>query len=268
MQNIIAAKDNPKIKQYRKLASQKKFRAESGMFVVEGMINCVDLIRSGADIVSVFYTEDAVERYRGQLKVSLIENFDSDKKFLITPAVADTMSDVGHTQGAFAVCKKFDIPLVSEALDSRGKYLVLDAVQDPGNLGTMIRTAAAVGIEGIILTGNTVELYNPKVVRSAMASMPLVKLFIENDFQRVVNILSDSDIITYAAVVSGGESASETVYPEGCAVVIGNEGRGLPDSHVALCARRVTIKMKGSLDSLNAAAAATILLWEMSGRGK
>ncbi len=266
---FISAKDNPKIKAYCKLASSKRARAEQGAFVVEGVINCLDIIRTeNIEITSLFYTEEALEKHRGELPVEVFEGFDEKRRFVITSEVARKMSQVEQASGAFVIARRLDIPFSAEALDPGGKYLVLDNIQDPGNLGTMIRTSAAVGIDGIILTANTVDLYNPKVVRSAMASMPLVKLFIENDYPAVIGTLNDLGIRTYAAVVRDGEPVTDIDWSEGCAVVIGNEGRGLPESDALLCSHRVTIHMKGSIDSLNAAVASSILLWEMSGRGK
>ncbi|MBR1724363.1 MAG: RNA methyltransferase, partial [Ruminococcus sp.] len=173
---FISSKDNPRIKAYCKLSTSKKAREEQGSFVIEGMINCVDIIglseqMKNIEITSLFYTEDAVEKHRDDLSVELLEGFDESRRYVITPEVAAKMSQVEQASGAFAVAKRLDIPFSSEALDKDGKYLVLDNIQDPGNLGTMIRTSAAVGIDGIILSCNTVDLYNPKVVRSAMASM-------------------------------------------------------------------------------------------------
>lgn len=267
---LISGKDNPRIKQYKKLSSSKKARAEQRLFVVEGMRGVLDLLslagEGGAvEAVSVFYTAAALEKYRGQLAVELIERLDENARFEITEPVAEKMSDVGQTQGAFAIARALDRQLSAEELNARGKYLVLDNIQDPGNLGTMLRTSAAVGIDGVILTNNTVDLYNPKVVRSAMGSMPRVKLYIEQSFERAASLLREAGVRTIAAVVSGGSDIRGYDFSGGCAAVIGNEGKGLPDEHIALCDDRVTIRMNGNMESLNAAIAGTVFLWEMSG---
>lgn len=267
---LISGRDNPKIKQYKKLSSSKKARADQGLFVVEGMRGVLDLIALSEEldtvrVVAVFYTAASIEKYRGQLAVELIERLDERVCFEITEQVAEKMSDVGQTQGAFAVAETLDRRLTADEITAGGKYLVLDNIQDPGNLGTMLRTAAAVGIDGVILTNNTVDLYNPKVVRSAMGSMPRVKLYIENSFERAAELLHAAGIRTCAAVVSGGSDIRGFDFLGGCAAVIGNEGKGLPDEHARLCTDRVTIRMSGSMDSLNAAIAGTIFLWEMSG---
>lgn len=257
----ISSRENAKVKLYCKLLTSRKARREYGAFTVEGVRNCADIAKF-VQIETLFCTEEAMEKFDGEIinKCSQV--------FTVSREAAEKMSDVGHSQGAFAIVKCFDKVLKAEDLQADGRYLVLDDVQDPGNLGTMIRTAAAVGINGVILAGNTVDLYNPKVVRSAMGSMPLVELYIESDERRVFEQLSSAGIKTYAAVVSGGTDVTEIGSPRGCAVVIGNEGRGLSEEAVKLCTQRVTITMNGDTESLNAAIAGTILLWEMSGRGK
>ncbi len=262
---LITSKDNPKIKQYRKLAESRKARAELGLFVAEGMRGIVD-IAGEADITALFCTESALEKYAGLLDTGRLALVPAERRFTVTEEVADKMSDTGSTQGVFAVVKKLDLPL-GDALPS-GKYLVLDELQDPGNLGTMIRTAAAVGLSGVILSGNCADLYNPKTVRSCMGSLTKVDVFIEKDVCRVLAVLAESGIKTLAAVVRGGQSVSQTDFSGGCAVVIGNEGRGLAEETASLCSGRVTIKMRGSTESLNAAIAGTILVWEMSGRDR
>ncbi len=260
---LISAKDNPKIKQYKKLCTSRRYRAEQGLFAVEGMRSVLDLLAlDGVEVGSVFVTENAVEKYRGKLPVERLDGL-GDRLYFVTEAVAEKMSEVGQTQGAFAVVRTFDRRLTPDALDSAGKYLVLDDLQDPGNLGTLIRTSAAVGVSGIILTNNTVDLYNPKVIRSAMASMPCIRVFIENDFERVTQVLHSAGIRTFAAVVRGGDDLLSADLSGGCAAVIGNEGRGLTDEHADMCSGKLTISMNGSMDSLNAAIAGTIFLWEM-----
>lgn len=264
---LIKSKDNPKIKQYRKLASGRKARNEQRLFVVEGMRGIIDIVGE-ADIETIFCTEAALDKYSDILDTGRLSLIDSSKRFTITEEVADKLSDVGNTQGVFAVVRQLDLPLTKENLDACGKYLVLDCLQDPGNLGTMIRTSAAVGLSGVILAGNCVDLYNPKTVRSAMGSMTKVKLYTERDTLAAIDLLKDSGIKTFAAVVRGGEDISTADFTGGCAVVIGNEGRGLQDSVADRCTGKVTITMRGDTESLNAAIAGTILVWEMSGRGR
>ncbi len=257
---LITAKDNPKIKELRKLYSSRRERLKQGLFVIEGVRGCRDALRDLEDIRAVFYTEGAL----GSLDLTLPDRVSEDRRFLITDELAEKISDTHSSQGIFVVAKRLDKPFEAAKLKADGKYLILAELQDPGNLGTMIRTADAVGLDGVVLAGSCVDLYNPKTVRSAVGSMPRVDIFIEKDSRQVLEGFARRGIKTAAAVIEGGEEIRRFDFSRGCAVVIGNEGRGLDDETVRLCSHKVTISMSGHIDSLNAAAAATIFLWEMT----
>lgn len=268
----ISSKENPRIKQYARLAADKRYRRETGLFVIEGMRSCVDAVREflggRLEIEAVFYVPEMARKYASLGALELFGQLAEDIGFEISEQVSQKMSVEGSSQGAFVVARRLDREFGENALKSGGRYLVLDNLQDPGNLGTMLRTADAVGIDGVVLTGNCVELYNPKVVRSAMGSMPRINIYIENDLARVTDAFRENGIRSAAAVVKGGVDIKEHDFSGGCAVVIGNEGRGLSDEAAALCDDRVTISMNGNIDSLNAAAAGTIFLWEMTRAAK
>ncbi len=267
----IVSKDNPRIKLLGRLLSSRKARSENGLFVIEGARGCADALRSaegenGLGIAGVYYVPEQIES--GSSLAELIGSADGSLLFEITADIARKVSSAETSQGIFVIAKQLDSRLTAESVVSGGKYLVLDGLQDPGNLGTMIRTADAVGITGMILTGNCVDLYNPKTVRSAVGSLPRVDIFVEKDREAVYPLLADKGIRTAAAVISGGTEVREFDFSGGCAVVIGNEGSGLDSTATELCSDRVTIGMSGSIDSLNAAAAAAILLWEMMRSGR
>lgn len=264
----INSKDNPKIKLYKKLASNKKYRDEQGLFTIEGARNCVDTayeaLCENITIEAVFYTAQALEKYKNNLSVDdIFRCVDDDKIFEISQELADKMTDEGSSQGIFMIAKKLDIPFCEDNIDKGGKYLVLDGLQDPGNLGTLLRTADAVGVSGAVMTDNCVDLYNPKVVRSAMGSISRLKIFVVKRFEEAAELFGKVGILTAAAVVRDGESITDFDFSKPCAVVIGNEGKGLPNEHVELCDRKITITMHGNIESLNAACAGTIILWEM-----
>lgn len=268
---VITSKDNPKIKQLAKLYASRKYRRETGLFVIEGLRGCVDAVRDDVEhdgllkVDGVYYTENAFDSAEGFGEV--LEKIPDSRRFVITREIADRISDTDSCQGVFVTAKRLDKALSADGLKAGGKYLVLDELQDPGNLGTMIRTADAVGLDGVVLSGNCVDLYNPKTVRSAVGSMPRVDIFVEKDFEAVTEMLGKKGIRTAAAVIDGGTEIKQFDFGGGCAVVIGNEGRGLSQEHVEMCSDKVTIKMYGHIDSLNAATAATIFLWEMTRRG-
>ena len=264
---LITSKDNGNIKILSKLLSNKKFRNEMGVFVVEGMRNCVDVLKQSQEgktqIKWVFYTEDSIENYKKNFDVSCVLDLEENKKFCITKEIADRISLEENNQGIFVVAEKLDLEFSLKNLNPKGKYVVLNHLQDPGNIGTLLRTADAVGADGVVLTGNCCDLYNPKVVRSAMGSMGRVNIFVEDDFSCVCDTFSKLEIRTLAAVIKDGVSVTEYDFDKPCAVVVGNEGNGLSQNDADLCDDKITITMKGNIDSLNAAVAGAIILWEM-----
>ncbi|NLZ46502.1 MAG: RNA methyltransferase [Clostridiales bacterium] len=264
---VITSKDNPNIKLLTKLLTSKKARNESGMFVLEGVRICVDTIgeslNDNMEIVAFFYTQEAEEKYIDYLNKSWIKDLDETKMFCITNELANKISSENTSQGVFVIAKKIHKLLTKNEINPQGKYVILNHLQDPGNVGTMLRTCDAVGAEGVILTNNCCDLYNPKVVRSTMGSLSRVNIFIENDFEVVCEILKEKNITTMAAVVGDGASVVDKNFNIPCAVVIGNEGNGLSEEDVKLCDCKITIKMNGNINSLNAAMAGTIIMWEM-----
>ena len=266
---VITSRENPRIKRISKLLTSRKARSEEGEFVIEGMRGCLDAIKSFRDgsaleVTGIYYVPRLVSAYDGKLSADIISDVSDNLKFEITKEIADRLSDAETSQGVFVTAKTVDIPFKTDDLKFDGKYIVLDGLQDPGNLGTILRTSDAVGVDGVILTGNCVDLYNPKTVRSTVGSLARVRICIENDKAKLFDSFRSKGIKTAAAVVSGGFEIRSFDFDCGCAVVIGNEGRGLDSDTVGMCSDRVTIRMRGNIESLNAATAAAIFLWEMT----
>lgn len=255
---LVTSKENINVKQYVKLSISKKARNEYDQFTIEGSRLIRDAVLENLDIHTIFATESAFERDKAFLQDH------SEKITFVSEGVAKRLSNTRSDQGVFAIVSKPENKcLINENLS--GKYVILNNIQDPGNLGTILRTADAVGISGVILCENCCDLYNPKVVRSTMGSLFRLKIYIEDNFQNVCRRLKLEGVKTYAAVVSKQASDIRTVkFPLNSAIVIGNEGNGLKDKHSAICDERITIKMNGNIDSLNAGIAAAILMWEMS----
>ena len=253
---LITSKDNPNIKLYRRLSESRKFRKEKGLFVLEGMRLISDAIKEGAKLHSLLLTEECAEKLDTE---RLAEDVSC---FIIPHELKEKISDTGNSQGAFAICGMIDKPPVSDTIKSGGRYILLHSVQDPGNLGTVIRTADAVGIDAVFLCG-CCDMYNPKVVRSTMGSLFRLNVS-EVPFEEVFPLFEKNDIETYAAVIDGDAlSLTECDFSQGAAVLIGNEGNGLSPETAAMCGKRLTIKMRGNVNSLNAAMAAGIIMWEL-----
>lgn len=264
---FISSRDNPNVKKLSKLLSSKKARNESGLFVIEGMRSCVDAAMERAEnnlrISALFYTAEAYEKYKNSLPLHFFDLVDERKRFVISKELADKISAEESSQGVFVIAEKLDKRLEESLVSENGKYLVLNHLQDPGNIGTLLRTADAVGVSGVVLTNNCCDIYNPKVVRSTMGSMARVGIFVENDFSRVCEIFGKKGVPTLAAVVNGGTSVTEYDFSKPCAVVLGNEGNGLSAEDADMCKDKITIRMNGHIDSLNAAVAGAVILWEM-----
>ena len=262
----ISSRDNPKIKQYIKLSTSKKARRETGLFVLEGARLCKDAFdlwqTNKLEITACFATEKAIEKYSDYVDPNW---FTSDEKFYtVDGSIAVKMSDSQYPQGVFVIAKMLDNTLSSDKVKPDGKYLILDDVQDPGNVGTLLRTADAVGVGSVILCNDCCELYNPKVLRSAMGSALRLDIMLGNSFSQTLDMLKSKEIKVYASVIdSDAVAVTDADYSTGCAVVLGNEGNGMSDEDVKLCDERITIKMRGNLNSLNVATAGSIILWEM-----
>lgn len=258
MENIITSKDNSIMKLYQKLSSSKKERLQYGLFVLEGLRIVQDALREESGLSHLIFTADAYEKYPDMLFQADLRN---TRVVVISNELGKKIASTDNTQGIFAVCRMLmdKKPLFRE----NGRYIVLHCLQDPGNLGMIIRTADALGIDGIFLCG-CCDLYSPKVIRSTMGSVFRADIFIENDENRLFEMLAENRVSTSAAVIdSDAQLLTECCFVGNHAVFIGNEGNGLPDEVSQRCGRRITIPMNGNINSLNAAMAAGIIMWEL-----
>ena len=260
MENIITSKDNPIIKLYQRLSSSKKERLQYGLFVLEGLRLVEDAVKEDAAIEHILVTEGCTGRYSDTLSQADLRN---TKVIVISNELGKRISSTENTQGIFAVCH-IPQPLRPESIfHDGGRYAVLCGLQDPGNVGMIIRTADALGIDGII-SCQSCEIYNPKVVRSTMGSLFRMKIVVENDTDALFDMLEKSGTISLASVIdTDAVPVTSLERSSRMAVFIGNEGNGLPREVSGRCSVRTTIPMTGTVNSLNAAMAAGILMWEI-----
>lgn len=261
---LITSQDNERIKLYRRLAADKKVRRKEKKFVIEGARLVSDAAAEAIELHCVFFTESAAEKYSEALEL-LFSSYDRKKFCMISEELSVQMSETKMPQGIFAICSMpaLDKSSAYDKISQGGRCLILDNIQDPGNMGTMLRTADACGLDSVIICG-CCDIYNPKVVRSAMGSLMRVNI-IEDDIENAVSEMKMRYIPVFAAVIdSSARSLSDCDFSQGGAVMIGNEGNGLPESHTALADIPLTIKMHGTINSLNAAMAAGIIMWELS----
>lgn len=262
-ENFITSPENPLVKEFRRLSSQKKHRDKTGLFPLEGARLCRDAARyleaAGEQFPQVLATPSALERYGEALE----EIRGRAARFsILSEELAARLSDTQTPQGVFAVCKKLDKLDFPGTIWNGGRYVVLYGLQDPGNVGTILRTADALGLSGAVLCGGC-DLYNPKTVRSTMGSLFHLPVW-ERGWQETVSAFQKAGIPLYAAVPhEDAVPVTECSFSGGAAVAIGNEGAGLSQEAAGQCSQRITIPMGGRAESLNAAMAAGILMWEM-----
>ena len=255
----LTSKDNTHIKNTVKLKKSAKFRRQSGMFIAEGLRVCVDAMQSGASIDTLFVTEAAVQKNE-QAVQDLCAC--AGRAFVLSPELFDYISDTQTPQGVLCVIKTLDKSAHFDTIKNGGKFLVLDNIQDPNNLGTILRSAEAFGVSGIIMSADCCDVYNPKVVRGSMGAVFRMAFLSVEDLPLWLS--EHPQLHTYAAVLdSDAQKLTEISFDEPCAVVIGNEGNGIRLQTVKACQHKITIPMNGKAESLNASVAAAILIWEM-----
>lgn len=249
---MITSTSNQQIKNLAVLMKKAKAREEQGVFVIEG--------RKMAEEIPAGWCQKTYvsERF-------LLENGDFLKNWdyeTVSDSVFKAVSDTQTPQGILCLVKRPKYAL-EELLCGKGTHLlVLESIQDPGNLGTMLRTGEGAGISGVIMNQSTVDLFNPKTIRSTMGSIYRVPFYVTKDLKHTILELKKQSIRVYAAHLKGSLCYDEPDYKEGTAFLIGNEGNGLSDA-IADCADTyIKIPMAGQVESLNAAISASLLMYE------
>ena len=205
-------------------------------------------------LMEVYLTADFEDKYREKLQGYHYE--------LISDGVLKHISDTKTPQGVTAIVERKE-PTLEELLEREEHPLlfVLENLQDPGNLGTIIRTSEGAGVTGIIMNRGTVDPYNNKVIRATMGAIFRVPIVIVDDLSPVFELFHERGITSYAAHLAG-DLFYKSDYRGGTAFLIGNEGNGLTDQTAEQADVKIRIPMKGQVESLNAAVASTVLMYE------
>ena len=253
----LTSLSNEKIKQVARLVTSSAERHDRGLFVIEGARLCLDAVLSGISPVEAYYTPQALEKYPNELEKILLL---AKTKYEITEQLAEKISDTKSPQGIFTVNEIWNTN--DYIIDKRGRYIALDGIQNPDNLGAISRTAEALGYDGLIIGGGC-DIYNPKAMRAAMGSLFRLPTFRCNN---LAFYLSKCEIGNMIGTVPDKTAEKITEYSSkgGFVLVIGNEGNGISDAVLKICNKKLTIPMRGRAESLNAAAAASICMWELS----
>lgn len=239
---VITSLENKKIKNLAKLLN-KKYRDQENMFLVEGEHLVIEANNAGC-LMEVIKCED----YELDFDVSTT---------IVTYDVIKKLSNTLNPQKVIGVCKKL------EETDIGNKALILEDIQDPGNLGTIIRSSVAFGIDTIILSNNTVDMYNDKVLRSSEGMLFHINI-IRDDINNIIDNLHKDGYQIYGTKVDGGTELKNVSFSEKCAIIMGNEGAGVSSSILDKCDKYIYIPMDNNCESLNVGVATSVILYEMS----
>ena len=247
----ITSRENAKIKYACAVRDSEKQRAADGLFFAEGPKLCLELAKSCTPR-AMYATAAALA------KTPELAQFDPAE---IAPHVAEKLSGTKSNQGVFAL---FETPVPpADTLDTARRILMLEGVQDPGNVGTLLRSAAAFGFDGVILSDGCASVWAPKTLRASMGAAARIPVIEAGAMPDAITQLRAKGITCLAAALYKSQplSAAQASYPGGVCVVIGSEGQGLTDETIAACSNTVRIPMTDRVESLNAGIAGSILLW-------
>lgn len=256
----ITSRSNERIKAASALLASAAARRREGLFVLEGARLCADAGQTGVPIRQLFLTQQALRRYPAEAAYLQKK---ADLVFFITDEISRRLGDTQTPQGVFCVCGVLDKRPSDDTIEKNGSYIAIENIQDPANLGAIARTAEALGITGLLVSGGC-DLYSPKAQRAAMGALLRLPVLRAQSMAEALPACRALGMRIYAstprpdaAPVTQAGLGARTV------CVIGNEGAGVTRETMALCDALVTIPMAGRAESLNAAASAAILMWEM-----
>ena len=253
---LLTSRGNAHIKRALSVRKSARTRRETGLFFLEGARLCADAAGSGTEITAFFYTDRASQTYAD--RVDRLRQT-ARESFRVSDALAEYLAETENPQGVFCLCA---MRAQTVSVHSQGRYIALSFVQNPDNLGAVSRTAEALGVDGLILEGGC-DPYNPKAQRAAMGSLLRLPLVQTDDLPALLRQCRKDGMRTYASTPDDTATpVTQADFSGGTVCIVGNEGAGLRDE-ILQCCTRLTIPMRGRAESLNAAAAASILLWEM-----
>ena len=251
---MITATGNKRIKWLVSLSEKAKERKKEKVFLVEGskMFEEAD----EKNIREVYVSEGYIE------KNGISDKLEKIGYETVSDEVFKKISDTKSPQGILCVMKQYEYTM-EELLEKENPVLVLlEDIQDPGNLGTILRTGEGAGIDGVIMTRDTVDIYNPKTIRATMGSIYRVPFLYADSMEAVIERLKDKGVAVYAAHLSGENYYDSFDFTKGSAFLIGNEGNGLKKETADLADSYLKIPMEGKVESLNAAIATSLLMYE------
>lgn len=253
---VISSKDNEQIKYIRKL-KDKKFRDETNEYIVEGIKLVEEAIEEKVAIKMIVVCEDC--ETNGEIEQSLLYEIAKYQCLYVTDKIFKMLTEVVNPQGILAVVEKGDH--VDQIDYSQDIILALDGIQDPGNLGTILRTADSAALNQIILSEDCADSYNPKVVRSTMGAIFRMNIITTPNLTKTLQEIKKRKFEIVATSLETNESIYDMEYRKKV-IVIGNESKGVSKEILQLADKKVKIPMLGKTESLNASVAASIMIYE------
>ena len=251
---MITSASNAQIKNLMQLMKKAKARREQGVFIVEGIKMFLETPVNRID--KIYVSEKFI------LNQTNLERLDRFSYEVVKDDVFSKISDTVTPQGIMTIVKKSETSPEKMFSNEKNLFIILEDLQDPGNLGTIIRTAEGAGVSGVIMSKNTVDIYNPKVIRSTMGAIYRVPFTYVRSLPEAINELKQRGVTVAAAHLSGKNEYFDEDWSKDTAFIIGNEANGITDGTSIQADLLVRIPMEGKVESLNASVAAAILMYE------
>ncbi len=258
--DTITSRQNPLITRMAKL-SDKKHRDAEGLFRIDGVKLYAEAIKSGIKTEYTFIAASRRDKLTAELDAELRQADGS--VIFVSDEVLSKLTDEAAPQGIVAFAKKFDLA-PADVPGGKFRSLYLSQLRDPGNLGTVIRTAYAFGVDRVYISADSADIYSPKVIRAAMGTVFRQSVSVVSDELRFSVMMKECGCTLYSAALRrDAKKLGAFDIPECTCFAIGNEGHGLSDEFIDSCSGTVFIPMAEGCESLNAASAATAIIWEM-----
>lgn len=251
---MITSTANQQMKHLVQLQKKGKLRKEEDIFVVEGLKMYQEAPKER--IVKTYVSESFYEKQKQQ------NIWKGEPMEIVADRVFAAVSDTKTPQGILCLIRQYHYSPEEMMKGENPLLLVVENLQDPGNLGTIIRTGEGAGVTGVIMSRETVDIYNPKTIRSTMGSIYRMPFCYAEDMKEIMEMLKKQKITSYAAHLKGEKAHDGFDYCKGTAFLIGNEGNGLTEELSALADTYIRIPMCGKVESLNAAVASAVLMYE------
>ena len=266
IKNFINSKDNKKIKDLKRIRDDKSFRKEKSLFFIEGEKIFFEAPKNS--IMSIFisnskYLELEKDNKFFLVLLNYIKDYTNENIYVVADNIFDSCKDTVNSQGIICICKMKERYELEKYLDGKDFIIILNNINDPGNLGTIIRTSEAFGATLIICDKKCVDLYSPKVIRASMGSIFRKDIYISDDIIKDIQFLKSQNLKIYATLLESNKNYIDEKYEMPLAFIFGNEANGIDEDVIDIVDEKIKINMEGEIESLNVAMALGIIGFEI-----